>query len=678
MNKPLPGSHGHRFACPIAAVCLLVFANLGFACSPSGRPVVPTATRGEIDLSSFDWSEPLELNGEWAWFPGELATDGRTLTARGQDMVRSIARAPTLNWAKSIAGQHDPSGRPLKRHGCLTQIIRVRLPAAVGPTEIALRIDDFSMASRTWVVKRDGTVRLLAQFGKVSCSGKDARAALEHRIVRLQPAEADLLVVERANFWSRDLGGGRPLLIGSLGVIENLANGIRSRDFWSIGFLAVIGIYHFLLFALRRSLLAALWLGVWCLLTALRVYLLGRYAQVDMGWGGLSLFLYRIEYLTVPLLPIVAMLYTRALFGRAVSPRFFGFAMLYAGAGCVFTALAPVVVYTRALPALQLSTAFAALWFVFQVGFFGWTASERPIHRTARTLAAVGAILIAAVFHDNVVAYLRLPRTQIGHYGLVVFMLGQAYLIAGQTEQAHRAAELLGVELRRMDAIKDQFLANLSHELRTPLTVVHGYAEMLAESDGQAAHIGRTILTGSQQLADRVDDLMLVTELEAPARLERKRILVADLVEGILADPLLIGAAEERNVRIATDIPPGLALFVDVRLLSKALRAPVQNGILYNHANGTLSVSAAQADMQIHINIADTGPGIANEHLPLIWEKFYRVDRSSTYSVSGVGLGLYICRRIVQMHDGACAASSSDGGTTVTISLPGGQPSEPS
>ena len=642
-------------------------------CSGSQREALPQAVRGTIDLTTTDlsFSPPVELSGEWARFPGLLATNGETLTNEGHRMLRSLPDAPVAPWSQRIAGTMGRDGRVLGRHGCATQVLRVRLPARKKHSDLGLLVTDYSTATRTWSVSSTGTVRLLAAAGRVSCIKGEARAALENRVVPVQAAEIEYLIVERANFWTRDVGGGKHLLLGSFHAVEQHANAARSRDFWSIGFLSIIGIYHVLLFALRSSLRAALWLGVWCLLSALRVYLVGRYAQTDFGWGSLSLFLFRLEYLTLPLISLLASLYTRGLFGRAVAPLLYRSTIVYAGLACAFTVVVPPSVFTQALVPLQLSIGLTAAWFVIQVGTVSIAESDRVMRTTARILAVASVALIAAVLHDIFAAHYAVSRPFLAQYGQVIFMLGQAYLIARQNDQAHRAAEQLGIELKRLDAVKDDFLANLSHELRTPLTVVHGYAEMLADRGGETAAMSHEILSGSARLSECLDDLLLVTEIDSALGLANDTVELSGLVQELVADPGIAGAAKERLIEIMTDVAPGTQISGDQRLLRKALRAPLLNGILYNTEGGSLRITVGSDADQLLVQFEDTGVGIARQHLPFIWDRFYRVDRSNTYGITGVGLGLYICRHIVAMHGGECAVLSTPGaGTRISLQFP--------
>lgn len=229
-------------------------------------------------------------------------------------------------------------------------------------------------------------------------------------------------------------------------------------------------------------------------------------------------------------------------------------------------------------------------------------------------------------------------------------------------------------ELRRIDAVRRDFVANVSHELKTPLTSIAGYAETLAtESSGrsQAEAFARTILSNARRMQRLVDDLLDLARIES-GRWQPNPVPV-DLA-ALAADAWAAFAdrAGERQVHLITT-----AARCRVRADADALRAILtnlfDNALRYTPAGGRISVIAEKAAGGVTISVADTGAGISAEHLPRIFERFYRADPGRSREEGGTGLGLSIVKHLVEAHGGRVDARSTLGkGTTIRLFFPDG------
>ncbi len=231
-------------------------------------------------------------------------------------------------------------------------------------------------------------------------------------------------------------------------------------------------------------------------------------------------------------------------------------------------------------------------------------------------------------------------------------------------------------ELRRLEQVRTEFIANVSHELRTPLTAIQGYLETLLEGALEDPEHARRFLEiavrHTERLSRLLSDLTDLSNIElGRVRLDREALRVDEVVDSVLA--ILRARAEAGGVTLVSavpaDTPPVLA---DHDRLAQILVNLVDNAVKFTPAGGTVTVRAASAaDGRVEIAVEDTGIGIPAADLPRITERFYRVDRARSRELGGTGLGLAIVKHLVIAHEGTLAIESEPGrGTTVRVGLP--------
>jgi two-component system, OmpR family, phosphate regulon sensor histidine kinase PhoR len=233
-------------------------------------------------------------------------------------------------------------------------------------------------------------------------------------------------------------------------------------------------------------------------------------------------------------------------------------------------------------------------------------------------------------------------------------------------------------ELRRLEAVRRDFVANVSHELKTPLTSISGYAETLV-NDTPEAEIRRrflgVILTNAQRMQRLVDDLLDLSRIEsgrwqpAPESLDAAQVARDSW-------SLLAGRASGRQIQFETVIDPGgEQVYADLDALRQVLSNLFDNALRYTPAGGHITLHTGREDGGVLLRVRDTGTGIAGEHLPRIFERFYRVDPGRSREEGGTGLGLSIVKHLVEAHDGRVRATSELGkGTEIACWFP--DPSE--
>jgi two-component system phosphate regulon sensor histidine kinase PhoR len=229
-------------------------------------------------------------------------------------------------------------------------------------------------------------------------------------------------------------------------------------------------------------------------------------------------------------------------------------------------------------------------------------------------------------------------------------------------------------ELRRADQIRRDFVANVSHELRTPLTAIRGYVEALTEGDAtpeETARFMQIIGRHTLRMERLVKDLLRLARLDAKQeQLDVVQCDVRTLIAAVVSD--LGSALEERQQRVDIVVQPGAeTLRADPVKLHDALRNLVVNASIYAPSQTTIAIEAGTDGSHRTISVSDQGPGIPDEDLSRVFERFYRVDKSRVRDPGGTGLGLAIVKHLVELHDGRVSARNRDsGGAEFTIWLP--------
>jgi signal transduction histidine kinase len=236
-------------------------------------------------------------------------------------------------------------------------------------------------------------------------------------------------------------------------------------------------------------------------------------------------------------------------------------------------------------------------------------------------------------------------------------------------------------ELRRLEALRTEFVANVSHELRTPITSIRGYAETLADSfelPPDAARFARTIARSSARLGAIIEDLLLLSSLEDPSSLEglspapvRVAAFAAEAVEQAAA------AAREKRITIELRVDPQLWVNGNAGLLAHAVGNLVSNAVKYGPADSAVTVEGRLDRDAALVSVTDRGPGIPEVHRGRLFERFYRVDRARSRESGGTGLGLAIVKHVAVVHGGSVAVESrtdAEHGSTFRIRLPLAEP----
>ncbi len=226
--------------------------------------------------------------------------------------------------------------------------------------------------------------------------------------------------------------------------------------------------------------------------------------------------------------------------------------------------------------------------------------------------------------------------------------------------------------LKTYQRAKKDFVANVSHELKTPISVVQSIAETLywEEKDPLKRKFLEKILKRSKEMEALVEDLLILAALESKeGKVIKEKVPLRSLADEVIQN--LEEHAQHKKVEIFNEIPPNLVCECDSHKIFILLKNLVENAIKYNREGGKVWIRAKTHKGNIVIEVEDTGIGIPKKHLPLIFERFYRVDKSRSREIRGTGLGLSIVKHIALIHGGKTEVESTEGkGSIFRVYIP--------
>jgi two-component system, OmpR family, phosphate regulon sensor histidine kinase PhoR len=236
--------------------------------------------------------------------------------------------------------------------------------------------------------------------------------------------------------------------------------------------------------------------------------------------------------------------------------------------------------------------------------------------------------------------------------------------------------------LERLERVRQEFLSNVSHELRTPLTAIKAFVETLEDGAIDDSQNSQRFLAVIRRNAERmhnlIDDILELSDIEAGThRVSPAPVRLAGLVEDVTT--ALASRARERRVELRNEVSDEVVVFADARRLEQMLTNLIDNAIKFNREQGAVTVrheriggsSGNNQNSRDRVSVTDTGDGIPAEHVPRIFERFYRVDRARSRNMGGTGLGLAIVKHLALAHGGEVSVHSTPGqGSTFRIELP--------
>jgi len=219
-------------------------------------------------------------------------------------------------------------------------------------------------------------------------------------------------------------------------------------------------------------------------------------------------------------------------------------------------------------------------------------------------------------------------------------------------------------EMRKLETIRSDFMANVSHELKTPLTSIKGFVETLIEGaledKENARHFLQIIKEHTDRLNNLINDLLDLSYLESKGiQLQNQSFKLKGLVDKVL-DGFRV-QIQKRSLGVNNEILPDILLEADQAKIEQVLTNLVDNAIKFNNDKGGIRIYSQEFDSKIKVTIEDSGLGIPVKDLPRVFERFYRVDKARSRELGGTGLGLSIVKHIIELHQGTAGVESTEG-----------------
>lgn len=326
------------------------------------------------------------------------------------------------------------------------------------------------------------------------------------------------------------------------------------------------------------------------------------------------------------------------------------------GAVIIYSPLAPIAERIRKLKEVALYTALVGVLLATALGL----VLSRRLSRPLLKMNEVAQAIAQGDFNRKV----------------TIQSSDEMGLLAGSLNKLSGDLQETLARLKRLDQTRRDFVANVSHELRTPLTIIMGFTDAillgLPDDENERDQYLLNIQDETQRLQRLVNELLDLRKMEA-GQIELKKLPVhpALVIDRVLEKFDL--HLKEKNITIVTEFQHNLpVLMASEDHLERIFNNLLGNAVRFSPADGTLTIKAEVSGSQIIFSITDCGPGISAEELHLIWERFYKADKSRSRTTgTGTGLGLAITKQIVEAHGGKIEVKSTVAiGTTFTFTLP--------
>ncbi len=664
----------------IAARILTLFVALALAgCGPraTGNAKVHGDVVDAVGLSAT--SAPLLIADPLPWWP-ELLEPG------------SDAPGPapgTISFVDNSAAISPTSLAPAYPYAAGTTRFTLAIPCAAVTSPAALRIGVVDSSMRLVVRERSTGTMVERAFGVLG-SGANEGIPERRRVVVPLPAPtrcdgAALYDVHWniANHHVQSVGPWSSPEVSSLPIAQAAFASELGTAFFFIGSLAMVALYHFGLFAMRRRERAPLFMAVFSMLLASRIFtqrqVMGALAPNVDSFHVLG----PVELITIPILSIVFELLLDAIVAPQVPLRLRRFFQV--AQAVLVLAMLPSSIPTLwrvYLPLVQI----LALG-LFAVELFYVIRKLRTSHDVDTMVVASGFVILGLAFVLEVFDQRRMITAPgVAGYAQLFLVFSQAFVIAKQNARARRHAEVLSAELIVKNAeleasskLRDDFVSNTSHELRTPVHGIVGLAEAMVEDPLLPESLEprvRSMLASGERLRGLVDALLDFAKRGADEqRFTKSAVDFAALVEERaheLGRKLVTGAVSLRwNLE---SIPP---IDADRNRIERLVDALAGNAVKFTEF-GVITLTIRRIDDGAELSIVDTGPGIPPSVRAHLFEPFVQGERSDTRVHGGAGLGLASAKNIVALHGGSIDVEpGAHGGTRVRVVLPFRTPAAP-
>ena len=611
----------------------LTFVFFSTLCLATTPVTYPVAQKGVIDLRNENFkNESRTLQGEWEFYWHQLVAPGQ------KKGVFEFAQFPVL-WSSSTW-----KGKPLSSEGYATYRLMVLLPHNREP--LGFKILHSYCSYRLY----NGTT-LIAADGRVGVSKETTTPYWSTQIRPLNTTRDTLyLTLQIANFHHSKGGMAKPIEVGRLADLQVNTILDHAFDFFLTGGVFMAGLFFLGLYLFGRHDKSIFYFSMFCFFYSYRIIGTSQYALHSvfptLGWD----VAIHCEYLSLFIAVAMFVLYTRSLYPEDAPQDFMlGMAFVSIGFG-VITLVFPPMVFTKLVnPFLALVN----LYIAFAVYIY-WIAVKNK--RIGSQYALMSTVAIFIVVVSIILEYygIAAPQKALLFVGYISFFFCQSLILsfrfAFTLKQAKEEAEM-GLK------IKAEFLSTMSHEIRTPLNSILGMTHLMlreAPRPDQREHLDILLFSGQHLLA-LVNDILDFNIIEAgKIRFNYKPMDLIGIARNIVSGYQSSNLAEGIKLLLDIDERVPASVLGDTTRTSQIISNLVHNAVKFT-TSGWVKLKIEVVDkstdqVSLRISVEDTGIGIPEDKLKIIFDRFTQVDSSSSRGFSGTGLGLAISKRILELQ----------------------------
>lgn len=647
----------------IVSICI-IFGIIGFFITNWGTTQrYPVAVNGELDVTGWDFANkgPVRLDGEWEYYRNQLVTPDDFGPQRHDGKLPEMTGFVHVpdRWEKYGGG--GLSGSP---YGYATFRLRVKLQDTPGQI-YGIRQINIKTAHKLFV---NGS-----EIGSGGIPSTNAQETVSVntpyiRFLQMDGNHAEI-IVQVANFQYFQGGITHPIYLGYQGDILSMRELAVVADLLATSCFLIIGAYFIILFLMRGRERSWLYFGLCCL--AVGVYLATHGEKIaamfmpDIPYG---LFL-KIQASSGAISELFLLLYAWQSFPglfKKIVMKGFGTTLIMR---LLLILLTPAPVFSK-LNSAGLVLACLEILYVAYVMSAGMM--RRREGSLFMLLGALSLLIIEVSSALDILGILSVLSIQTAAW--ICFAVAQGLYLSKQFVSTFKTVETLSERLRYMDGLKDEFLANTSHEMKTPLHAIINIAHSLLEgaagplSPYQTKNVALIKDTG-RRMANLLGDLLDFSKLKnGELVLKRKAVALQPIVSLIFE--MFRHMAGDRPVQFVNLLNDRHLGYVDEDRLVQIMNNLVGNALKFTDS-GRISVSSQEKDGWLAISVADTGIGIPKDKLEVIFESFEQAGKAVAMEYGGMGLGLSVTKRLVELHGGSIWVESEQGkGAVFTFTVP--------
>lgn len=611
---------------------------------------------GELDLSQYNLNDgPFYLDGQWQFVWGKLLSPTDWHQYKPDTPIATYKVPGTWKGGP----YHDAT---LTGMGHATYHLHIKNPKDNSPTA-TLNIPYAQTAYRLWVNGLE-----IASNGTVGTSEETSTPGrLTYSISFPLVGDETEIVYQISNYHMYDGGIRKYFLFGTESAIQHHHDIRLLYSVACVGMLSLFGIYLILIYIFRRSEKAHLYFGLTSISLALYTISVDT-SIITIVWPELSWFFQiKVANSSAAMTLGFALIYIVYLFPKDSSKRFSQFGV----AVSLFTAASSFIpAFNESTATYPYYTFFIVICLLYGLGVF----IKASINRRRGSLLVITPylLMISVTIFDIYLYQTGQEVYNLAGYGFILFMVTNIYLLAKKYSDSYSQTEKLENSLRQANAMKDEFLATTSHELRTPLNGIIGLSESVLEhlNSTELKDNLKLIIANARRLAGLVSNTLDVTRLQHnDVDFLPKAIDISTVSRSVmqLCHPLMNDSELQFDYHIENTLP---AILADENHLQQILYNLIGNAIKYT-PSGTITLDAVQHDQMLHISICDTGIGIAPHEINQIFEPYTQVSTDKQAVQQGIGLGLPITQKLIELNGGTLDVESEPGnGSCFTVILP--------